>query len=78
MGDNYVTVMSVYKILGLVLLFSGLGLRLYVRLKKLYRLQRIKIHPLVPQAEVANYRLYLWIGFIMLVTGLSLFIYSMR
>lgn len=70
--------MSVYKILGLVLLFSGLGLRLYVRLKKLYRLQRIKIHPLVPQAEVANYRLYLWIGFIMLVTGLSLFIYSMH
>lgn len=71
--------MSVYKILGLVLLlFSGLGLRLYVRLKKLYRLQRIKIHPLVPQAEVANYRLCLWIGFIMLVTGLSLFIYSMR
>ncbi len=55
--------MSVYKILGLVLL---------------YRLQRIKIHPLVPQAEVANYRLYLWIGFIMLVTGLSLFIYSMH
>ena len=70
--------MSVYKILGLVLLFSGLGLRLYVRLKKLYRLQRIKIHPLVPQAEVANYRHCLWIGFIMLVTGLSLFIYSMR